>query len=194
MQRSAYPSPQCQSDAWQYPSILGDAHAFALRHLINCLYFDLLLENRGSYWLSLRTGEYYFNTFDVIDIMSRWCFPLPRRSKRMGSPCQQPRSGRLAMEGHARSACAATETCSMVGNHHREREHHTAAASAAAPSTREGIARHKCAQKSVQKVKVSLEQEHNCRGTLHLRGTGWRGRRERSSSRLPGWVSGNPLQ
>ena len=47
----------------------------------------------------------------------------------------------------------------MVGNHHREREHHTAAASAAAPSTREGIARHKCAQESVQKVKVSLEQK-----------------------------------
>ena len=30
-----------------------------------------VLENRGSYWLSLRTGEYYSNTFDVIDIMSR---------------------------------------------------------------------------------------------------------------------------
>ena len=125
-------------------------------------------------------------------ITLRWCFPLPKRSKRMGSPCQQPRSGRL--EGHARSACAATETCSVVGNHHREREHHTAAASAAAPSTREGIARHKCAQESVQKVKVSLEQEYNCRGTLHLQATGCRGRRERSSSRLPAWVSGKPLQ
>ena len=62
---------QCASSLMHHPSILGDAHAFALRHLINCLYSDLLLENRGSYWLSLRTGEYYSNTFDAIDIMSR---------------------------------------------------------------------------------------------------------------------------
>ena len=34
---------QCASSLMHHPSILGDAHAFALRHLINCLYSDLLL-------------------------------------------------------------------------------------------------------------------------------------------------------
>ena len=43
----------------------------AYSHLLNCCQTDLLLQNRGNYWLSLNMDVYCHGTFDLVEIFSR---------------------------------------------------------------------------------------------------------------------------
>ena len=50
---------------------LVSPHREAYCHLLNCCQTDLLLLDRGHYWLSLDTDAYCFGTFDLTDVFSR---------------------------------------------------------------------------------------------------------------------------
>ena len=48
---------------------LVSPHREAYCHLLNCCQTDLLLLDRGHYWLSLDTDAYCFGTFDLTDVI-----------------------------------------------------------------------------------------------------------------------------